>query len=262
MKLPVFGLIAISLLLLGINACKKPSTPSNTEGELGYGDSIFYLKNDDYYISPRTGTGVYTSFPEGLDMDESTGRIRIGEGKSESGMRYRVTYTSPAGVTDSTFIVVSGVNYFDKYYRLGVNDSIAYPLYNAHHSRPLPPGHFTVDDNRVAINPVNGQINLKQTWRNGFANGLDPADPWKEIKIEYRLDDASQMAENEIRVLLYYYNNMGDIAQEIKDIVSAHEDMLLGTNPTVAPGMLQMNKMMGGPSAFKPRPPCVIIVGN
>ncbi|MGZ8560223.1 MAG: hypothetical protein ACXWV3_01440 [Flavisolibacter sp.] len=262
MKLPALSIIATCLLLTGMNACKKTSTPSNTESSLNYGDSIFYLKSADYSILPRSGTGVYTSFPEGLDLDEATGRIRIGQGKSESGMRYRVTYTAPSGETDSTFIVVSGVNYFDKYYRLGVNDSVAYPVYNAHHSRPLPQGQFIVDDDRVAINPLNGQINLKQTWRNGFANGLNPADPWKEIRIEYRLVDASQMAENEIRVLLYYYNNMGDITQEIKDIVSAHEDMLLGTNPTIAPGLLNMNKMMGGPSAFKPRPPCVIIVGN
>lgn len=249
------------LLIIGFIACEKPSSNPPTEDKLSYGDSIFYLRSSDYYISPVSNVaGTYSAFPEGLELEPSTGRIRIGLGKSETGMRYKIRFTSSTGKKDSTMIVVAGVNYFDKYYNIPQNDSIAYPLYNASYNKTLPAGSFTADNDKVAINPQNGQINLKQTWRNGFANDLNPADPWKEIKIEYRLNDASNMADNEIRILLYYYNNMGEIAQEIKDIVKAHETMLLGIQP-IASGNISAHRVMG-PSALKPRPPCVIIVGN
>ena len=247
-------------IFLVISCSKTPSTPPVAD-KLNYGDSIFYIQDDDYYISPAgVGSGSFTAFPEGLEIDGNTGRIRVGLGKSEIGMRYKVKFTSSTGKKDSTFIVIAGVNYFDKYYHVPLNDSIAYPLYNATPGKPLPAGSFTADNDKVAINPQNGQINLKQTWRNGFAADLNPNDPWKEVKIGYRLNDASNMADNEIRILLYYYNNASEIPQEIKDIVSAHETMLLGIQP-IASGNIVAHKLMG-PTASKPRPPCVIIVGN
>ena len=127
------------LLILGCTfaACSKDdaSTPVLPPGfTLSYADSILYLQNQaaDYIVTPvkSTLTGVYTGFPEGIELDANTGAINVS--KSEMGLRYRISFL-PSGSKDtlSTIVLLSGINYYDGFYKLNTADSILKPVYNA-----------------------------------------------------------------------------------------------------------------------------------
>jgi len=51
-------------VLLALLSCKKNSTNSgngNTNQQLGYGDSVFYIGAQEYVVSPtNSGAGTYT----------------------------------------------------------------------------------------------------------------------------------------------------------------------------------------------------------
>src|SRR5688572_22078740 len=145
-SLSIPGLASI-LIVFCLFACKKEVTDQGGY-KLSYGDSILYLRNSGSNIIYPTQQrqGSYSSFPDGLEINESTGAIDLAD--SETGLRYRVTHTDPDGIETSTLIVVSGINYTDKYYRLSQGDTIASPVYNADESKPLPVSGSIFDDGR------------------------------------------------------------------------------------------------------------------
>src|SRR6476661_4932670 len=107
-------LIALPTLVIAIMcfSCNKSQNGADPAAPyaLSYGDSIIYLKSQssDYIIFPtETRLGTYTGFPDGIEIDATTGAINVS--KSETGLRYRITHTSPEGVETQTKIVLSGI---------------------------------------------------------------------------------------------------------------------------------------------------------
>jgi hypothetical protein len=257
-------LFAAAVLAFALVACDKNDANDTTATpgtQLSYGDSVFYVKeqSSDFLVSPvRTASGTYTAFPEGLEINPSTGVINVSQ--SEAGMRYRITFRSVQGDTSNAFVVISGINFPDKYYRLADADSIAFPVYNADPSRAVPSGIF--DEDKVANNSGcamrtnNGQINLKESIRNGLFGSTPKNDTRKDFEVKYRLDDRSGKAQNKIKILLYYYDTMADVPADLQQTVRDHLAMTLQPDNT---------PMLNAPIATrtaKPRPPCIIVIGH
>ena len=244
----ISSLFLAGCVLCTILSCRKPN--NNINYELSYGESVLYLKNSGANIVyPKTSRtdGSYTSFPKGLEIDAATGAIDLS--KSETGLRYRITFKANNGEIYNTTIVVSGVNYEDKYYSLRI-DSIAYPAYNATSSLTVP-GSFDYDhtarDMGLEIDPFTGAIDLRKTSHSNlinYKNGIR-----QEVEIRYKLKDQSNEAPNSIKILVYYYKSQQEADKEVNlaTTVKEHIDML---------------NLVQTKSADKPRPPCVIIVDN
>jgi hypothetical protein len=245
--------------------------PPVQSNKLSYGDSIFYLKNANYTISPLGDkAGTYTAFPDNLTIDRTTGAITITQkgkdGESQTGMWYKIRYTSTGtGETDSTMILLSGITYLDQFYNLAQKDSIIYPIYNGNPATNLPSGNYDLtSNNKFAINPVNGQINIKECMRRGFFGG-QTNEAWKIANIKYEINDKSGGVANNIDIVLYYYHSMDDVPTNVSALMQAHQRMTLGFKslpaiPTTS-GAFD-NNIPSSVTEFKPRPPCVIIVGN
>ena len=273
-------LLILTLLMF---SCKKENTSAsggNPPGsyQLTYGDSVFYINNagTDYTVQPlKAGTGQYIGYPEGIDIDSKTGIIRVNS--SETGLRYRVTFY-PDGATDSfsTNIVISGINYLDGFYRLNTADSILRPIYNGSFGSVVPGlNSGTIFDEGSGcntagcdVNTVAGTINLAQTVRNGVF-GADPTNNDRhEFELEYRINDKSGKALNNIKVKLYYFNSINDVTPEAYDIISSREGTILGASPIKVPfahytsvnGIAQVNGRTT--TSAKPRPPCIFILGR
>ena len=254
----VFILMTASLSLLSCNksADNQPPGPYS----LTYGDSILYLKpaTGDYIISPTSHRdGIYTAFPEGMEIDENTGAINIS--KSETGLRYRVTHTATNGTVTTASVVLSGINFTDHFYNLSQHDSIAFPVYNALASNTLPVNGSVFDDGGGAnasgctVQTINGQINLAQTVRNGLFGSTPADDARRDIEIVYRLNDGSEQNINKIKVRLYYYTSMATVAADLLQTLEDRQTGGVFLRGAVAERTEQ---------AAKPRPPCVIIIAN
>lgn len=234
--------------------------PAGDSFQLSYGDSIFYLSatEDTVIVNPiESKIGKYFSFPEGLEIDSATGAINIGE--SEAGMRYRVTYKNAAGDSSNAYIVISGINFPDKYYYVDQNDTMAFPVYNADPAKELPKGNF--DEDRVANNSgcamrtTNGQINLTESIRNGLFGDTPKNDTRKDFEVRYSLDDKSGKAGNKIKILLYYYDKSSDVPADLTQTVKDHQAMtLLPNNSPISNNLIS--------AAAKPRPPCIIVIAH
>lgn len=237
-------------------------SPAPSVTKLSYGDSILYLKNNvsDNIVYPLVlKQGRYTAFPEGIDLDEKTGAINIS--KSETGLRYRIAFAGDDGTKDTAVVVLSGINYIDKYFTLSTGDHMLYPVYNGDSGVRLPPGSF--DEEAIAsssgcsIKKTSGEINVSQTMHNGFFGQKPQNGDKKEVEITYRLGDKSNHSLQSIKVLLYYYNSMNDVPAYLKRIVDEHLMQMFRTSST--------DQIMAAKSATalaKPRPPCIIIVGQ
>lgn len=249
-------------------SCNKPANVNEPPGpyKLSYGDSILYLKQQagDYIVSPTEHRdGIYTAFPEGIEIDDVTGAINVS--KSETGLRYRITHTATDGTVTKTMVVLSGMTFPDHFFHLSLHDSIAFPVYNASPARTLPVNGSIFDEGNGAnsggcsVKTINGQINLAETVRNGVFGNTPTNDVRKEFDIVYRLNDQSGKASNKIRVRLYYYNTMADVATDLLQTIQDREDLgvfLRGaTTQTI-------NSSMKAAREAKPRPPCIIIVGQ
>ena len=271
MKPNSIWLALISLLIsIIVISCKK-NPASDSTYQLSYGDSIIYLKNQsaDHIVFPTENhAGIYTAFPEGIELNQTTGAINVS--KSETGLRYRITYTSPSGETSSTMVVLSGITFFDKFYHLSQGDSIALPVYNASVTRPLPVSGSIFDEGNGAnsggcsVKTVNGQINLAQTVRNGVFGSTPQNDAKQEFDIIYRLNDQSGNAKNKLKVKVYYYATMNDVASDLLQTLNERESqgVFLGNsygNFLYDPATMRGTVLM---ATAKPRPPCVIIIGQ
>jgi len=243
-------------------SCNKSSDSNQVPGpyKLSYGDSILYLQPSagDYIVFPITSrAGVYEGFPEGIEINATTGAINIS--KSETGLRYRITHTAPDGTITKTYVVLSGITFKDKFYNLSQNDSIALPIYNASEARILPLNGSVFDEGGGAnssgcdVKTENGIINLAKSVRNGLFGNIPADDSRKEIDIIYRLNDKSGKSINKIRVRLYYYSSMATVAQ---DLLQTLQDRQTGGV------FLRGGTTEGTVQTAKPRPPCVIIIAN
>jgi len=260
--------IAISLTIF---SCKKDGATAAKRDQFSYGDSILYLKNQatDYIVYPaEQRAGQYFGFPDGIEIDGATGAINVS--KSESGLRYRITYVSLQGDTSTTMVVISGINFPDKFHHLSQGDSIAFPVYNASIERVLPVNGSNFDEGNLAnsggcsVKTVNGQINLAQTVRNGVFGTIPQNDAKQEFDILYRLNDNSDKALNKIRVKVYYYNTMNDVAPDLLQTLQDRQNdgVFFGTSAapiSADPTTLRTQLTL---KAAKPRPPCVIIIAN
>ncbi len=252
-----FIIMATSLFLL---SCKKEVNDQAGYYNLSYGDSILYLKPaaGDYIVNPTSHrTGTYEGFPEGIEIDDNTGAINIS--KSETGLRYRITHTATDGTVTTTKVVLSGITFFDKFYNLSQNDSVALPIYNATASSPLPLSGSIFDDGGGAnssgcdVKTINGQINLAQSVRNGLFGSTPANDARRDVEIIYRLNDRSNKTVNKLKVRLYYYTSMATVAPDLLQTLLERQSGGV---------FLRGNFTESVDQAAKPRPPCVIIIAN
>lgn len=264
----VFSLFtAIALTLFSCDPTRDvPENPSGSY-KLTYGDSIIYLKASagDYIVNPvTTRPGVYSGFPDGIEIDETTGAINVS--KSETGLRYRITHISPSGDTTTALVVLSGITFRDHFYNLANGDSVAHPVYNASENRVLPvTGSLFDDDNTAntggcAVKTDNGKINLAESIRRGVFGANPRNDDKKEIEIKYRINDASGKTQNKLKVLLYWYDTMADVPQYVWDILNDRTTQgVFLRNGSTDPDASETGRI--GQLA-KPRPPCVVIVAH
>lgn len=250
-------------VVLGTVSCTKDASPVDPAGpyKLSYGDSILYMKPGSSSIVYPTShrEGQYSGFPDGIEIDETTGAINLDN--SETGLRYRITHTATDGTITTTMVVLSGITFKDHFYNLSTGDSVALPVYNADERRILPVSGSTFDEGNVAngggcaVRTDNGKINLKETIRNGVFGSPPRNDAQQTFEIKYRLNDGSGKSLNKLKVLLYWYNTMADVPQYVWDILNDRTSQgvfLRNSNPlTGRPGQVA-----------KPRPPCVIIVDH
>lgn len=273
MQKKYFSAAAIITLLvsLGLFSCDKPITDSPVNEPVGpyklsYGDSILYLKptTGDYIVTPtERRPGIYSGFPEGIEIDDTTGAINVSN--SETGLRYKITHTAPDGKETTTMVVLSGITFKDHLYYLSAGDSIANPIYNSDATRPLPLIGSSFDDGNLAnlggcsVKTDNGKINLAETIRNGVFGFPPRNDAQETFEIRYRLNDASGKTQNKLKVLLYWYNTIADIPQYVWDILNERTNQgvfLRGGSSTTT------NNLVVTDARAKPRPPCIIIIAN
>jgi len=260
-----------SLFTIAWLSCNKPAGNDDPSGpyNLSYGSSVIYLRPQagDYIVHPtQHRPGIYSGFPEGIEIDDNTGAINVSD--SETGLRYKITHTAPDGTETSTLVVLSGISFTDKFYILSQNDTIAKPVYNANPSEPLPIAGSIFDEGGIAnssgcdVKTFNGQINLAQTIRNGIFGSNPSNDDKEDIEIVYRLNDGSGKAVNKLKVRLYYYTSMATVTDEMFETLQEREEqgVFLGASAT---GMNSGGSNTMRPTQIaKPRPPCIIIVGQ
>jgi hypothetical protein len=277
--------ILVIILLISAISCKKDNNATTNppvvppQLSISYGDSIFYLNPQaaDYVISPvKVQSGQYLGFPEGIDINTKTGEINVS--KSETGLRYRITFI-PDGTIDSTStdIVISGINYLDGFYKLTTADSVLKPLYNAGFNNPIPGvNNGTIFDDGSScntagcnVNTVMGSINLAQTVRNGVFGTTPSNNDRHEFQLNYRINDKSVKSFNTLKVKLYYFDSINDVTQEAYDIINSRIGAILGVDPKPTPfqRMTSVNSTVNqtvllGQQVPKPRPPCIFILGR
>ncbi|HET9744679.1 MAG TPA: hypothetical protein VFP97_03135 [Chitinophagaceae bacterium] len=269
-RLASFLLIIFAFVLI-VSCGKNPV--DNQSSALNYGNSVFYISAQEYFIYPtKTQPGTYSAFPdEGIDLDENSGAIKIkgDDNNIYTGLKYKIIHTAPDGDTSSTTIMISGIQFLDQFYRLSQNDTIAVPIYNGDPANSLPLTGSSFDDGGTAnsggcsVKTTNGQINLAQTVRNGIFGANPQNDARREFDIEYRLNDQSGNAKNKIRVKLYYYNTMAEVAPDLLQTLNERQQqgIFLGMNNTNFENGSTFRTATVSALA-KPRPPCVIIIGQ
>jgi hypothetical protein len=264
--LPV--LFMVTMLVAGCERSSDPEPDPPVGGlKIDYGDSILYLRNQAgntiVIPQPMGRAGRFYAFPDGMEIDETTGAINIS--KSETGFRYRVTFVADNNRDSvSTKIVLAGINYQDFYHVQAQNDSLSRPSYNANLGNfNLPAAIFDEDGSArargLAINPVTGVINLNQTIRNGFFRpGLPQNNDQREVDVSYRLQDRSGNARNTIAVKLYFFNRMSDVDNGLKDLINDRKELYFKVADSFG-GETLTGRTAG---AAKPRPPCVVVLAQ
>lgn len=268
------SLLSLFCTLLLLFSCKKGQTSTNVPIDQSKGiymDSVFYIQSSEYNVKPAiTVAGTYASSPEGLEIDNKTGEINVN--KSETGLKYRVTFTSAvSGETKASQIIISGINYLDKIYNLAAGDSIAEPIYNANAKLLLPnTGTANLFDENggckkagIAVSTTTAKINLAQSVR---SQAIDTG-ATEEVKLAYRINDGSNKALNGLNVKIYFYRNVKEIPQYLTDLLNARKTSILSIGPADQPMPGSMQSLMSIAAAkvqsvARPRPPCIIVVSR
>jgi len=269
-------LLPILFALTAFAACRKNNNGNDPGSNytLSYGDSIIYLTNSvgDRIVTPVTPMkGRYEGFPEGIELDDQTGAINVS--KSETGLRYRISFTPEGGTkTYTTTVLLAGVNYLDAFYFLSKNDTVSKVVYNGDPAKTVPVSAgktvFDIDlgcnKEGIAINTETGNINLMQTIRNGFFGTHPDNDSRQEFELKYKIDDKSQQARQSVKIKLYYYETMADVPQKYFDLLKDREGTILWANNTYNPTGELLSEIAGvaGFQKAKPRPPCIFIIGR
>ena len=263
----IYRFILLTALTGNIVSCKKASTTDPVpvpvaRFSIKYADSVLYVKTGatDYIVNPlEAKAGTWSAFPDGLSIDPVTGAINVS--KSETGLRYRITHISTTHDTTSALVVISGINYTDHFYRLSTGDSLATPMYNAVANSTLPTSGSLFDDGNGAnsggcsIKTDNAKINLAQCVRNGIFGNTPQNDVRKDFEIVYRLNDKSGKSQNKIKVRLFYYKTMADVAPDVLQLLQdRQQDGVFIDGRSTTGGRIQ--------DRGKPRPSCIIILGN
>ncbi|MER3499642.1 MAG: hypothetical protein C4308_13945 [Chitinophagaceae bacterium] len=152
-----------------------------------------------------------------------------------------------------------------------MGDSVAFPVYNASITRVVPVSGSAFDEGNNAnsggcsVRTSDGKINLAETVRNGVFGATPANDARRDFDIYYRLNDESGKSLNKLRVRLYYYTSMSTVAPDLLQTLNEREaqGVFLGTtylastddNPATS-------RTISTAGLAKPRPPCVIIIGN
>lgn len=307
------GWVVFSLLAI-LWACQKDVSPgapdpgdqidSNASGNgarLSYGDTLFYLRNipagDTVLpVSRPSAPGFFRSIPAGLVVDSVTGRINIA--LSETGLRYKIYYVTPAGTAlDSVKLVISGIDYRDAIFQIAgtpVAYDTAFPVYNARSGLALPCGDDDEDDDgdiddddnkcvfdetdldddgnddvpgviqdKLMVDIKKGTIDVEASFHAGIFGSSDPASGLsKDFMFYYRLSDASNRALQKITVRIYHFKKLADIPQALLDTLNVRAQMSVAVNsrnPGVYDGRLINLDLYG----LKPkRPPIIIIVSQ
>jgi len=268
------------LLLLGCTLCMYPACKkdkpvivniSPPHADALYPDSVFYIDAaDKNMVSPlNVVAGTYTCFPEGLNIDQNTGAFDVNS--SETGLKYKISFTNGAtGGVRVAYVTVSGINYKDKIFNLANGDSIAAPIYNAKTGAAIP--HINngtgfdqnsgCKDAGIEVSPIDGTINLAKTVRD---QGIDTGST-QEVKLQYRINDASHEALNGLDVKVYFYRTASEIPQYLQDILTDRKTTILSAIPQ-GQGMFTASASSFAPLSSKPkpgrpRPPCIIVVSR
>jgi len=262
-------LLFLMTVLCTLAACKKDrkvTDPSVAQSGI-YADSIFYVQSTANTVMPvKEQSGTYVAFPDGLELDPKTGAIDVN--KSETGLKYRITFTPASqGMSQTSYIVVSGINYADKIYNLANGDSIAAPIYNADVRLEIPDANkSTVFDEKggckkagIVLNKGNAMINLARSVRN---QGIDTG-ATEEVRMQYRINDKSNLADNELRVKLYFYRNVSEIPEYLTALLEERKKSIL----TMQNSSASFSAPARGISSLsaklaRSRPPCIIVVSR
>jgi hypothetical protein len=258
-------------------ACSKNSTGDNAVYKLSYSDPVLYPLGETselQTISPSiAANGTYTSFPEGLVMNNSTGVINLHE--SETGINYRIYYTSADSKTkDSTFITIAGINYLDGVYKINTADSVINPVYNAIIGNSLPNaanGSVFDEDggcnsNGCAVNTGDAKINLAQTVRNGTFGSTPTNGDNKEFTFKFRVNDKSKKGGNKLKIKIFYFKKLADITPQVWDLLNGRNGTVINSfsnsNNTTIQGNTAGNIVENSLTGKGRRPPCVVILSQ
>jgi hypothetical protein len=262
---------------------------ASVSGRLSYLDTIVYLQNlpSNYTIVPISkpaAPGYFGASTDDLVLNTITGEVNLTQ--SESGLRHKIYYLD--NVTgqrlDSTTLLVSGIDYEDGIYELQPNSNVAYdvvlpPIYNSNPALLLPCSDDDDDDDdqycvfdetdlnndgnddiagviqdKLLIDIKNGRIDLKASFHAGVFGSSNPANGLtKDFTLYYRLDDASNLALNKIKVRLIHFQRRSDVPQQ-----------LINELKKKANSNAKMKSPHGRATleAERRRPPLIILVSN
>ncbi|OQP59975.1 hypothetical protein A3860_35630 [Niastella vici] len=240
-----------------------------------YGDSILYKKptqSGDFFVAPLNNSGIdgtWLSWPDGLSMNRTTGVLNLSQ--SETGVRYNVAFVKK-GTTDTCVsqLIIGGMTYLDNIYVISNNDTLAQPVFDANpfknticdasNDSDYPDSAASGDskcafdnaapgskanDQKLRVRTKSGIINLKKSLTDGLFGPVLRNGDFKQIPIQYRLNDASNNAMQSITVKVMYYDKVSSIpAALIQEVTSKRQSFF---------NYLIIN--------YKPRPPLLIIAG-
>ena len=272
---PRLYLLAFTAFCCLLCACSKNPTSAggSTIYKLSYSSPVLYPlgeTSETQVINPNIArTGTYTSFPEGLNMNSTTGAINVHE--SETGIKYRVYFTD-GSVRDSTLIAIGGINYLDGVYKISSADSLITPVYNAEIGSSLPTaGSGSVFDEGggcngggCAVNLNDAKINLAQTVRNGTFGSTPSNGSSKEFTLNFRINDNSKKGGNKLKVKIFYFKTLSDVTQQVWDLLNGRNGTVINSfnnsNNTPIQGNTAGNIVTGTSTGKGRRPPCVVII--
>ncbi|HEX6333200.1 MAG TPA: hypothetical protein VFZ78_03175 [Flavisolibacter sp.] len=267
---PIFVAAIILISVVAFVACRRDPAVQDPGGNttgFSYPDSTYYLKSDTYSIPVTNNkTGTYAVFPqEGLEVHPTTGLITIRNNDiagptTETGLRYRITFTpSGGGAPEVRYINIGGINYTDVIFYTSDASAKIRPIYNSNRNLSLPAATFSArregGTEPCPINPVTGEIDMKEVLSSNFLRETQSQEE-RNVIVTYTLDDASNKIQQNVLVRLYWYENSTRLAQDgnlPKDIASNAAQVLMVGEPDPPMATLQQ---------FKPRPPCIVIVGD